>query len=57
MTAAALLAENETFGQKRRARLDSVSAAVLLESFLYWRRLHPGETPPDTVLPAQQTAR
>ncbi len=57
VTAAALLAENETFGQKRRARLDSVSAAVLLESFLAWRRLHPGETPPDTVLPAAETAR
>lgn len=51
VTAAALLTENATFGQKRKARLDAVSAAVLLESFLAWRRQHPGDAPPDTVLP------
>ena len=55
VTAAAILAENDTFGQKRKQRLDSVSAAVLLEGFLQWRRSHPGQTPPETVAP-QQTA-
>lgn len=52
VSAAAILAGNDTFGQKRKARLDSVSAAVILESFLSWRAHHPGEEPPDRVLPA-----
>ena len=30
---------------RRKARLDSVSAAVLLESYLGWRRHHPEEEP------------
>ena len=32
VSAAAILADNATFGKKRKERLDSVSAAVLLES-------------------------
>ena len=48
---AAILAENDTFGAKRKERLDSVSAAVILESFLNWRRQHPGEAAPETVPP------
>ncbi len=51
VTAAALLRENTTFGAKQKARLDAVSAAVLLESFLAWRHAHPGDAPPD-CLPA-----
>lgn len=51
VTAAAILAENDTFGQKRRQRLDSVSAAVLLESFLAWRQAHPGAEAPEQALP------
>ena len=47
VTAAAILAGNDTFGQKRKQRLDSVSAAVLLDAFLAWRRAHPGQTPPE----------
>ncbi len=43
ITAAGILSENGTFGKKRKSRLDSVSAAVILESYLNWRRLHPGE--------------
>ena len=53
MTAAAILADNDTFGAKRKQKLDAVSAAVILESFLSWRRQHPGETPPETVAPPQ----
>ena len=53
VSAAAILSENDTFGKKRKERLDSVSAAVILEHFLDWRRSHPGETPPDIVHPQE----
>lgn len=52
ITAAGILSENNTYGQKRKDKLDSVSAAVILESFLAWRKSHPGETPPEQLLPA-----
>ena len=42
-------ADNDTFGAKRKERLDSVSAAVILESFLNWRAHHPDEEPPELV--------
>ena len=45
VTAAAILADNDTFGAKRKQKLDAVSAAVILESFLSWRRQHPGDNP------------
>ena len=32
-----------TFGSKRKAILDSVSATVILDDYLAWRREHPGE--------------
>ncbi len=51
VSAAAILADNDTFGQKRKERLDSVSAAVILESFLNWRAHHPGEEPPEQLQP------
>ena len=44
VSAAAILAGNDTFGKKRKERLDSVSAAVLLESYLAYRSHHPEET-------------
>ena len=53
VSAAAILADNDTFGAKRKERLDSVSAAVILESFLNWRAHHPGEEPPELVRPEQ----
>lgn len=43
VSAAAMLTESGTFGKKRKAKLDAVSAAVILESYLAWRRNHPGE--------------
>ena len=43
ITAAGILTENGTFGKKRKDKLDAVSAAVILESYLAWRRNHPGE--------------
>ena len=51
VSAAAILADNDTFGAKRKERLDSVSAAVILESFLNWRAHHPDEEPPELVRP------
>ena len=44
VTAAGILSANST-------RLDSVSAAVILESFLAWRKAHPGEEPPEVAAP------
>ena len=41
--AADILSEVGTFGARRKAILDSVSATVILESYLNWRRHHPGE--------------
>ena len=43
VTATAQLSEVGTFGKKRKEILDSVSAAVILESFLAWRKHHPEE--------------
>ncbi len=51
VSAAAILADNDTFGAKRKERLDSVSAAVILESFLNWRAHQPDEEPPELVRP------
>ncbi|MBU3806360.1 MAG: Holliday junction resolvase RuvX [Candidatus Fournierella pullistercoris] len=45
VTAAAQLSEAGTFGQKRKGILDSVSAAVILDSFLAWRKNHPDQMP------------
>lgn len=52
VSAAAILADNDTFGAKRKERLDSVSAAVFGE-LLNWRAHHPGEEPPELVRPEQ----
>ena len=54
VSAAAILADNDTFGQKRKEKLDSVSSAVILESFLNWRAHHPGETAPEQLMPRQE---
>ena len=43
ITAAGILSENGTFGKKRKAILDAVSASVILENYLAWRKNHPGE--------------
>lgn len=43
ITAAGILTENGTFGKKRKAVLDAVSASVILENYLLWRSHHPGE--------------
>lgn len=43
VTAAAQLSEAGTFGKKRKEKLDSVSAAVILDSFMAWRKNQPDE--------------
>ncbi len=43
ITAANILSENGTFGKKRKETLDSVSATVILEGYLAWRKNHEGE--------------
>ena len=43
VSAAAILAENDVFGKKRKQLLDSVSATVILEGYMAWRRNHPEE--------------
>ncbi len=43
ITAASILSANGTFGQKRKDCLDAVSASVILEAYLAWRKNHPGE--------------
>ena len=40
-TAELLLGEAGTFGKKRKQTLDAVAAAVILESYLAWRRNQP----------------
>ena len=46
VTAAGILGENNVYGKKRKQVLDAVAAQVILESFLAWRKNHPGEEPP-----------
>lgn len=46
ISAAAILKDNNTFGKKRKNILDSVSAAVILEAYLEWRKNHPGQDHP-----------
>ena len=41
--AADLLDESGTYGSKRKEILDSVSATVILDDYLAWRKDHPGE--------------
>ena len=38
-----ILSETGTFGARRKEILDSVSATVILEDYLAWRKEHPGE--------------
>ncbi len=41
--AADLLDESGTFGSRRKEILDSVSATVILDDYLAWRKEHPGD--------------
>ena len=41
--AADILGESGTYGARRKEILDSVSATVILEDYLAWRKEHPGQ--------------
>ena len=41
--AADILDESGTYGARRKEILDSVSATVILEDYLTWRKEHPGQ--------------
>ncbi len=43
VTAARYLNATDTRGKKRKAALDPLSAAIILESYLAWRKNHPEE--------------
>ncbi len=43
VSAAGYLNETDTRGKKRKAVIDAVAAVIILESYLQWRKNHPGE--------------
>ena len=45
VTAHNILSENAVFGKKRKSIVDEVAASLILESFLAWRKNHPGQLP------------
>lgn len=50
VTAARYLNVTDTRGKKRKAALDPLSAAIILESYLAWRKNHPEEEGPNGTL-------
>ncbi len=50
VTAARYLNATDTRGKKRKAALDPLSAAIILESYLAWRKNHPEEEEPNGSL-------
>lgn len=43
VSAAGYLNETDTRGKKRKAVIDAVAAVIILDSYLSWRKNHPGE--------------
>lgn len=43
VSAAGFLNETDTRGKKRKEVIDAVSAVIILDSYLQWRKNHPGE--------------
>ena len=43
VSAAGFLNETDTRGKKRKAIIDAVAAVIILDSYLQWRKNHPGE--------------
>lgn len=50
VTATRYLNATDTRGKKRKQVIDSVAATVILESYLAWRKNHPGEEAPNGTL-------
>ncbi len=53
--AADMLDESGTFGTSRKEILDSVSATVILDDYLAWRKEHPGDLIHSSVIAARCT--
>ena len=43
VSAAGYLNETDTRGKKRKAVIDAVAAVIILDSYIQWRKNHPGE--------------
>lgn len=50
VTAARYLNDTDTRGKRRKQVIDAVAATVILESYLAWRKNHPGEEAPHGTL-------
>ena len=50
VTATRYLNATDTRGKKRKKAIDAVAATVILESYLGWRKNHPGEEEPNGTL-------
>lgn len=50
VAAAMYLNDMGVWGEKRKRVIDQVAAVLILESFLRWRKNHPGEEEPDGTL-------
>lgn len=50
ITATRYLNATDTRGKKRKQVIDAVAATVILESYLVWRKNHPGEEEPHGTL-------